>query len=100
MMNIIDDKFVEYVFGFYGPGGLYPLGASKQDITDATDTHKAILKAQGKEFCGDSIDREMVRDILTELYGLGQEPGQLELPFDAWQSSVKVPGNRELIKEN
>ena len=96
-MDLINDKFVEYVYGFYGKGGVAPLGATKQDIADATDTHKRILQARGMEFCGDSIDREMVRDILTELYGLGQEGDQLELP---WECSVKYESNRQLVEEN
>ena len=105
-MNLINDRFVEYVYGFYGKGGVASLNATKQDIADATDTHKRILKARGMEFCGDSIDREMVRDILTELYGLGQESDQLELPLEApvtdlpWECSVKYQNNRELVEEN
>lgn len=63
-------EFYDYVFSFYGDGGLYPMNATLDLIEKATLTHLQILELQGNQFCGDSIDRECVRDLLISKYKL------------------------------
>lgn len=54
-------KFIDYVFSFYGPNSdLYPIPASKKQISKALDT--LIARGDAVEF--DSIDREKIRDIM------------------------------------
>ena len=62
--------FHDYVLSFYGPDGIYPMGATLSLVQDATQTHIEILKLKGQEFLGDSIDRECVRDLLLTKYNL------------------------------
>jgi len=59
--------FIEYVYFFYGPGGLYDLGftVGMDDIARATAIR--IRANQHIPFDGDSSDREIVRDIMTEM---------------------------------
>jgi len=64
------DEFVDYVFSFYGEGGVYPMGATLPLIQQATNDIIQILQIKNEEFCGDSIDRELVRDLLIEKYNL------------------------------
>jgi len=59
-------EFYDYVFYFYGPGGIYEMNATMDQIKAATETHLST----GVEFEGDTIDRERVRDILIEDFGL------------------------------
>jgi hypothetical protein len=63
-------NFYDYVLSFYGPDGLYPMEATLDLIEQATSTHIQILELQGNKFCGDSYDRELVRDLLISKYGL------------------------------
>jgi len=62
------NAFVDYVHSFYGKGQLYDINATRYEILIATgvrlERHKEI------KFIGDSIDREMVRDIILEMRGL------------------------------
>jgi hypothetical protein len=53
------DQFVSRCLDFYGPAGIYPLGFTERQIRLATD----LLLTTGGEFCGDTADRERVRDI-------------------------------------
>jgi hypothetical protein len=62
--------FYDYVLSFYGADGIYPMAATLKLIKQATSTHIKILKLKGEEFCGDSIDRECVRDLLISKYNL------------------------------
>ena len=64
------DEFVDYVFSFYGEDGIYPMGATLPLIQKATDDLIQILQIKNEEFCGDSIDRELVRDLLISKYNL------------------------------
>lgn len=59
-------EFYTYVRSFYGPQGLYPMGATLRDIKAATDIYLARGDAN---FEGDSMDRENVRDILIAAFG-------------------------------
>jgi|TARA_R110000796_G_scaffold205939_1_gene322312 hypothetical protein len=58
-------EFVKYVMRFYGKGGIYDFGATEEDIVIATDIR---LKNKPEiPFDGDSLDREIVRDILLDM---------------------------------
>ena len=59
------DDFIYYCLEFYGADGIYPIGATKETITKALDILSEVLIISQKEFCGDSIDRELIRDILS-----------------------------------
>ena len=59
-------EFINYVKKFYGPGGLYDMGATDDQIFEATQ----IYIGRGADFAGDSFDREAVRDILIRDFGL------------------------------
>jgi len=63
-------EFHNYVFQFYGRGGVYPMGATLKDIVSATAILLEQLNTLNSEFVGDSIDRELVRDILIKEYDL------------------------------
>ena len=60
--------FVAYVGGFYGNGGLYDMGASMSQIASAVDVLFERFPMESIAF--DSVDRERVRDILIEDFGL------------------------------
>ena len=60
-------KFVKYVDEFYGTNGIYPMGATIDQICDAT---LELIDKLGNKVEFDSIDRERVRDILIEKFGL------------------------------
>ena len=62
--------FYDYVLSFYGADGLYPMGATLTLIQQATNDIIQILQIKNEEFCGDSIDRECVRDLLISKYNL------------------------------
>ena len=49
---------------FYGENGLYPFSFHEVEVEAATIIYKVSLSSQGKEFVGDSVDRENVRDIV------------------------------------
>ena len=63
-------EFYDYVLSFYGKGGIYPMGATLTVVRKATKDLIRILKIKGQEFCGDSVDRELVRDLLIDKYKL------------------------------
>ena len=63
-------EFYDYVLSFYGPGGIYPMGATLELIESATNDLVQILQIKDQEFCGDSVDRELVRDLLIDKYKL------------------------------
>ena len=78
-------EFIDYVFDFYGPDGLYPLDCTKEQIAYATlmyldkcahyqqqdpvkpwtSDHKVMVWGDG-----DSLDRERVRDFMIEIFKL------------------------------
>jgi len=72
MMNI--SEFVEYVEDFYGAAStLYPMGATTKMIVAATEKYINKVGTDPEvsdSFCGDSLDRERVRDIMMDDYGL------------------------------
>jgi hypothetical protein len=59
-------QFIEYCVSFYGPGGIYPLGMSEDEVTKAVRLLDLIGQ---KELELDSIDREKVRDIVLVMRG-------------------------------
>jgi hypothetical protein len=67
--ELIND-FVDYVMSFYGSDGIYPMGANRTVIRKATNDIIKIARIKGEKFCGDSIDRELVRDLLISKYNL------------------------------
>ena len=60
------EDFYDYVLAFYGENGIYKIGATRDMVMEATQ--KYINSTD--EFCGDSFDREQVRDIMLKDYGL------------------------------
>jgi hypothetical protein len=65
------NDFIDYVMSFYGPGELYPIkGINRTIVRKATNDIIKIAEIKGEEFCGDSIDREQVRDLLIDKYKL------------------------------
>ncbi|NBX50891.1 hypothetical protein EBT25_13415 [bacterium] len=64
------NDFIDYVIQFYGPDGIYPMGANRTIARKATDDVIRICKIKGQKFCGDSIDRELVRDLMIDKYKL------------------------------
>jgi hypothetical protein len=81
-MNIPAD-FIDYVFDFYGEGGIYDFGATKQMIVTATT--ERMQKFPDTPFDGDSVDRELIRDIM-----LGYEGASETCKTTGWltQSSI------------
>lgn len=61
-------NFTRYMLEFYGnvPGAIYDYGFTAEQINLATQLYKTRLEQNypGEEFCGDSVDRERVRDII------------------------------------
>jgi hypothetical protein len=72
-------EFYDYVLSFYGADGLYPMGATFAQVKRATSLYVMGLKVGAQEFCGDSIDRECVRDLLISKYGLSFPPAPVSL---------------------
>ena len=64
------NDFIDYTLTFYGPDGIYPMGANRTVVRNATNDIIKIARIKGEEFCGDSIDRELVRDLLISKYNL------------------------------
>jgi hypothetical protein len=65
------NEFIDYVMSFYGPGELYPIqGINRTIVRKATNDVMRIAKIHGHAFCGDSVDREQVRDLLIDKYNL------------------------------
>lgn len=64
------ERFIEYVLEFYGKGGIYDFGASEEEVLKALKIR--LEKHNDIDFGGDSLDRELVRDIILE--NRGEEP--------------------------
>ena len=68
--KVFINDFIDYTLTFYGPDGIYPMGANRTVVLNATNDIIKIAEIKGEEFCGDSIDRELVRDLLISKYNL------------------------------
>jgi hypothetical protein len=69
--KVFINEFIDYVMSFYGPGELYPIqGINRTIVRKATNDVMRIAKIHGHAFCGDSVDREQVRDLLIDKYNL------------------------------
>ena len=73
-MNSSFNDFIEYCKSFYGYGGLYDQGRSREQIAYATCIYlDAIAHYDSDVYSwgdGDSLDRERVRDILVDVMGM------------------------------
>ena len=62
------EEFVDYVFSFYGPGGVYRKHLNYLFTREQVEFGVAILKQHcyenGIEFMGDSYDREYTLSIM------------------------------------
>ncbi len=62
------ESFVDYCYFYYGPNSvLYPMGATKEQIVQAIEE---LHRDKTMVVAFDSVDRERVRDILIEKFGL------------------------------
>ena len=63
------NEFIEYVYSFYGDGGLYDQKRTREQIAYATldylDGSNDVITWGN----GDSLDRERVRDTMNKMYG-------------------------------
>jgi hypothetical protein len=59
------EQFYRYCLDFYGAGGIYDYGFTRQLVETATQIYRSRL-SPGREFLGDTIDRERVRDIVLD----------------------------------
>ena len=66
------EEFVDYVFSFYGPGEVYGKHFNHQLAREQVEFGVAILihhcQENGKEFMGDSYDREYILSIMLYWY--------------------------------
>ena len=71
-MNTSFNDFINYCLSFYGVGGLYDQGRTREQIAYATCIYlDAIAHYDSPVFTwgdGDSLDRERVRDIMNNIY--------------------------------
>lgn len=63
-------EFVSYVDSFYGPTGIYSMNATSPQICGAIQKMIDRRLENQQDIYFDSVDREAVRDILIEDYGL------------------------------
>lgn len=61
-----EKQFFSYVYDFYGPGGVYDMGVTMQDIIAA---YELMQELPHYDFEFDSVDREHLRDVLIEDFG-------------------------------
>lgn len=60
------NEFIDYVLSFYGPGGIYDIGATRQDVLEALATRLLCERYSSLPYEADSTDREIIRDIMIE----------------------------------
>ena len=77
-MNTSFTDFINYCLSFYGSGGLYDQGRTKEQVAYATCLYlDAIAHYDSDVFTwgdGDSLDRERVRDIMNNIYDGSYNP--------------------------
>lgn len=59
------NEFTDYVLSFYGNGGVYDMKATQAEVVRATNIRN-IFKHLLPFEC-DTVDRELVRDIIIEM---------------------------------
>lgn len=59
-------EFVDYVYDYYGKGGIFEMGVTKTEILEALAVY--LLKGE-TPFEGDTVDREKIRDIMRPYLG-------------------------------
>jgi hypothetical protein len=66
------NNFIKYVLYFYGKDGLYDMGATREQVAYATGVLVTTisLTPNSPTFEGDTVDREKVRTILENTFGL------------------------------
>lgn len=70
IVSVVND-FTHYCYDFYGDGGLYDMGATREQIMEALWEYvEELRKDTDRVFWGDSVDRENVRDILMRMFNL------------------------------
>ena len=62
------NEFIEYVYSFYGDGGLYDQKRTREQIAYATLDYLDSCNDVITWGNGDSLDRERVRDTICLLY--------------------------------
>ena len=63
-------EFIDYVFSFYGEGGIYPENhRTREQIALATLHYLDDCNEDITWGYGDSLDRERVRDYMNTLFG-------------------------------
>ena len=62
----VDPKkvFVDYVMSFYGPKGIYEFDFEVNEVIEAIEDRLNNKRYIDLPFDGDSVDREIVRDIV------------------------------------
>jgi hypothetical protein len=61
-------EFIDYVLSFYGDGGLYPQGRTREQVAYATLYYLDSCNDMVEWGDGDSLDRERVRDVMNHFY--------------------------------
>ena len=70
-MNTSFNEFISYVLSFYGETGIYPENKrTKEQVAYATLMYLDSLTETRTWGDGDSLDRERVRDIMNNFYGV------------------------------
>ena len=70
-MNTSFNEFISYVLSFYGETGIYPENKrTKEQVSYATLMYLDSLTETRTWGDGDSLDRERVRDIMNDYYGV------------------------------
>ena len=65
------NEFISYVLSFYGETGIYPENKrTKEQVAYATLMYLDSLTETRTWGDGDSLDRERVRDIMNDYYGV------------------------------
>ena len=58
-------EFIDYFQSFHGPDGAIPMQSTREEALEATLIY--VTSSACAEFCGDTVDREKVRDVLRAL---------------------------------
>ena len=64
---MLDKSFIDYVMSFYGEGEIYDYGFTPDEIVEGYALR--MERFPGIPFCGDTTDREIVRDCVLALRG-------------------------------